>query len=506
MASTLAARNSTLAARNSTLAARNGGRAGIATLAAILLLGLGLRADYAWEGRAPVFDAVAYGRIAENLERGEGFTLGRAATQPASNYSPGLPLLVAGLYKLSGGQHERLARLALALIGSLSILFAYLIGRRLSGPAAGLIGAAAVAVYPALLEYQGMLMGEPLAATLLSGAALSMLWAAGSESAGGAAAGAPRWLVPGALLGALALVRPESLGIAVVLAMVVLLSSAHGASFAHGASPSHRGAANAGHGPAFGPSARGLQCAAALLAAVAVVVAPWTVRNAVALGRFVPISTGGGQVLFAGTYLPSGGDPQRVGKEVLERHPGLTRRIALEHLPPDSPLLAPTAARGELERAVLLRVRLEQILAALAAQRHPGMETDRALARMGREQLWDDLTEEPLEYAGFVAAKVGAIWSHGPRDVMRRPLWQALHWALLALGLLGLAALARRRPREALLLGAVLASITAVAALLVASPRRALVALPLLAALAGVGAACASGWLAGSFRERRRFP
>ena len=58
----------------------------------------------------------------------------RSATQPASNYSPGLPLLAAGVYELTGGVHERSARLVLALIGTLAVLFAYLIGRRLSGP------------------------------------------------------------------------------------------------------------------------------------------------------------------------------------------------------------------------------------------------------------------------------------------------------------------------------------------------------------------------------------
>ena len=145
------------------------------------------------------------------------------------------------------------------------------------------------------------------------------------------------------------------------------------------------------------------------------VVAPWTVRNAIALDRFVPVSTGGGQVLFAGTYLPSDGDPEKVGAEVVERHPGAVRAAAPSR-----------------------RLRLEQILARLAAQRYPGMETDKALARMGREQLWDDISEEPLEYAGFVATKVGRIWSHGPRDVMREPGWELLHWALVAFGLLGL--------------------------------------------------------------------
>jgi 4-amino-4-deoxy-L-arabinose transferase-like glycosyltransferase len=422
------------------LAARNGGRAGLAALVAILLLGLGLRLDYAWEGRAPVYDAAAYAAIAANLDRGHGFTVGRAATQPSGNYSPGLPLLAAGVYEASGGVHERLARLLLAAIGALSVLFAYLIGRRLSGPAAGLVGAAALAIYPALLEYQGMLMSEPLAATLLSGSVLAMLWCENRD-------GRACWLLPGALLGATAMVRPEYLAIAALLALVV---------FARGARSNWRQALAQG---------------AVLAAGVVLVVAPWTVRNAVALHRVVPISTGGGQVLFAGTYLPSGGNPERVGAEVVARHPGI------------------------FEPADAQRLRLEQILARLAAHRFPAMESDKALSRMGREQLWDDISEEPFEYAGFVAAKVGRIWSHGPRAVMREPLWEALHWFLVAFGLLGLAVLAWRRRWEALLLATIFLAITAISALLVASPRRVLVMLPLVAALAGVGAVAGWAWL-----------
>jgi hypothetical protein len=215
--------------------------------------------------------------------------------------------------------------------------------------------------------------------------------------------------------------------------------------------------------------------AAFLLAGLAVIVAPWTVRNAVALDRFVPVSTGGGQVLFAGSYMPSGGDPERVGAEVLERHPGLKRQ-----LPADA--------------------RLEQILAALAAQRYPEMESDAALARMGRERLWDDVTDRPIEYAGFVAAKVWRIWAHGPRDVMREPVWTAFHLLLVALGLGGLVVLARQRRWEALLLAVVLLSVTATGALLVASPRRLLVAIPLVAALAGAGASRSGAWLRARIR------
>ncbi len=433
---------------------------GAVGLCLVFALGLGLRVGEAWGGRAPVFDAAAYAAIARNLDEGRGFTLGSGATQPASNYSPGLPLFVAGVYEVTGGVHERMARLVLALLGTLTVLFTYLTGRRLSGPAAGLIGAAAIAIYPALLEYQGMLMGEPLAAALLSGGVLAALWASGpaisargSCRGGGGPAGSPRavldpppprhprerWLVPGALFGLLALVRPEYLGVALLVSLVVL---------AKYRKDGWRSA---------------LTKTAVVLVGVAIVVVPWTVRNAIALDRFVPVSTGGGQVLFAGTYLPSDGDPERVGAEVVAHH---------------HELFGPGAVQ---------RLRLEQILARLAAHRYPGLESDKALSRMGREQLWEDVSEEPLEYVGFVAKKVGRIWSHGPRDVMRQPVWELLHWALALFGLIGLAVLALQRRWEALLLATIFIAITAISALLVASPRRVLVMMPLVAALAGVG-------------------
>ena len=59
-----------------------------------------------------------------------------------------------------------------------------------------------------------MLMSGPLAATLLSGAVLAMLWAADRDCRWS-------WLLPGALLGATAMVRPEYLGIAFLLALVL---------------------------------------------------------------------------------------------------------------------------------------------------------------------------------------------------------------------------------------------------------------------------------------------
>lgn len=468
------------------LAARNGGWLGLGALVAIFLLGLGLRVGEAWDGRAPVYDAQAYAAIAKNLDAGSGFTVGQGATQPSSNYSPGLPLFVAGLYEVTGGVHERLARVVLAVVGALSVLFAYAIGRRLTwlvrpsphrpvacevGAATGenlslrnppyreensasvwpaLVGALVVAVYPALLEYQGMLMSEPLAAALLSGGVLAVLWAWDG--------GWVRWLLPGVLFGALALVRPEYLGVAALVAAIVFAREARG-DWRHS-----------------------LLRAAVFCGAFVVLIAPWTIRNAVALDRFVPISTGGGQVLFAGTYLPSDGDPEMVGAEVVAENPQL---------------FAPADAQ---------RLRLEQILARLAQARYPGLETDQALSKMGKELLWDDVSENIGEYAGFVATKIGRIWSHGPRDVMRELAWEVLHWLLVAFGLIGLAILAWRRRWEALLFGTIFLAITAISALLVASPRRVLVLVPLLAALNPVAIASVASFGGYSAHKSPRSP
>jgi 4-amino-4-deoxy-L-arabinose transferase-like glycosyltransferase len=427
------------------VAAGNGGRLGIAALVAILLLGVGLRVGEAWSGRAPVYDAAAYAAIARNLDEGNGFTVGANATQPSTDYSPGLPLFVAGIYKVTGGVHERLARIVLALIGALAPLFAYLLARRLGGVVAGLIAALVVAIYPATLEYTGMLMTEPLAATLLAGAMLAVLWSADG--------GSPwRWLVPGLTLGALALVRPEYLAIGLLLAVLVFLRQR-----------------------LHMPWKRALLAAAVVVLGIVVVVAPWTARNAFALHRFVTVSTGGGQVLYAGTYLPSDGNPEKVGAAVIAEHPDLFGPHAAENL------------------------RLEQILARLGEATYPDMEPDQALSKMGKEQLRDDIEHHTGEYIGFVATKIGRIWSHGPRAIMRTPVWEALHWVLLGLGLLGLALLAYLRRWEALLIGAVFLAVTLVSALLVASPRRVLVLIPLLAACAGTAAV----WLAAAVRHRR---
>jgi hypothetical protein len=426
------------------------GRSWLAALGAVLLVAVGLRVGFALNPQRPQEpDSIGYVRIAKILYRQGHFDEGgyRTHLQEPSNYSPGLPLFVAGLYGLTGGVHLELARLVLALIGSLAVLFAFLIGNRLSGPGAGLLAALAVAVYPALLQFQGMLMTEPLAATLLAGSLLAFLWA-------GDGRGQWAWALPGLLLGLLALVRPEYLLFGLLLPLLAVLRARRQA----------------------GGWRPGIAAGAVMAVAFLLPVVPWTVRNLVELDRFVPISTGGGKALFIGTYMPADGDGPQLREELLRRHP---------HLLP-APINAPRAAYLDTE------------LAVLAARRHPGVPTDIALGKMGRENLRSDISDHPFGFAGMLARKAYRAWREGPRKVMEAPGWKAAHKALVLLALLGLGVLAARRRWEALPIALLVVGATATGALLIASPRRVIVILPAIAALAGAGVS----WLV----ERARAP
>lgn len=422
----------------------------LAVLAVVTIAGLGLRVGYAVEQpAAQPPDAGAYARIAQNLYRDGSFDARPPGVsrevQPASSYAPGLPLFVAGLYELSGGVHLTFALVMLALLGAAAIPLTYLLGARMAGPVAGLIGATAIAIYPALLDYQGLLLTEPLAAFLLSAALVAFFCTTDHPSPW-------RWLGGGALLGALSLVRPEYLAVAVLLPLAWLVREA-----------------------LRGRLRRSATLAGVSLLGTALVLAPWTIRNAIVLDRAVPVSTGGGKALFIGTYLDADGDGPKLRELLLSERPALRERLSRG------------GAVDDPNRFVL-----ERVLSQVAAERYPGLETDAALGRMGRKNLEDDVTQEPIAFAGLLVDKAYETWTDAPRAVMEREPWRALQLGMIVLALLGLVVLAVRRRFEAVILGLALAYMTAVGALLIASPRRELVALPVLAALAGVGAtACA---------------
>jgi 4-amino-4-deoxy-L-arabinose transferase-like glycosyltransferase len=444
--------------RARTLPDRHGGVIVLALLAAIVLLGLGLRLESAIDpDENPGGDSVvayqgndsrAYEDIAAAL-----YETGRYGTpemSSSSDWSPGASFFYAGVYVLVGGVHPTAGRIAVAFLGALMILLVYLLGRRLAGPAAGLIAALLAAIYPTFIDNNGQFLSEPIAAFTLAAAVLSAFWAAERGRVW-------FWAVPGLFLGATALTRPEYLPFAAVFALVALVK--------------------------VGRARRwrlGLASSALIVAGFCLVLAPWTIRNYVVLDRFVPVTTGGGKALFVATYLPGGGRQLKVKRELIKR---------FTH----DRFVSPEEVRDTEMKNLLDRV----------ARKYPDMERDAALGRIGRENFRKYFRERPVAYLRMVARKMWNVWRRGSGPTMRGGGWIAFHYGVLALALTGIAVLAWRRRCEVVLLASVIGGITVLGGLLLAVPRRQVPLLPLVFALAAAGlvwlAIVAGGWLA----ERR---
>jgi 4-amino-4-deoxy-L-arabinose transferase-like glycosyltransferase len=431
-----------------TLPDRHGGRVVLGLLIAVLALGLALRVQAALTPPDDVGnDAAAYMMIAEALYE-DGRYGGPNQSSP-NDWSPGAPLLYAGVYYLTGGVHVKAALLLVALLGTGTILLTYLLGRRLAGPVAGLIGALLAATYPAFIDNTGRLLAEPVALFWLPAAMLAFLWA----SDGGRVW---RWLLPGALLGLTTLTRPEYLPFVAVFAVLALLRVWRG----HGA------------------GLRGGVAAGLLLgAAFCGVLAPWTARNAIVLDRFVPVTTGGGKALFVATYLPGDGRQQLVKRELIERYRG----------------------QSDLPYEVVRDTEMAPLLDRVATK-YPELSRDAALARIGRENLVKYATEQPFDYAWMVIRKIQNMWDRGSSPTMSPKFWFAYHRVLVFWALAALIGLAWRRRWEALPIGLLVLGITAVGGLLLAVPRRALPLMPFVLALTAVTVV----WLACAVPAARR--
>jgi 4-amino-4-deoxy-L-arabinose transferase-like glycosyltransferase len=451
--------------RARTLPERHGGPMVLVALAAVVALGFGLRLEAALSpdvnpGEATIVayqgnDSKSYGEIAQSL-----YETGRYGTPEMRNptdWSPGAPIFYAGIYYLTGGVHEELARAVVAFLGGLMVLFVYLLGRRLAGPAVGIGAALLAAIYPAFIDNAEQFLSEPLAAFTLSAAVLATFWAADPGRSTWA------WLVPGALLGATALTRPEYLMFAVILGLAVLVKMARD---------------------------RGIRLGVASLAlfvgAFVLVLAPWTVRNFIVLDKFVPVTTGGGKALFVATYLPGDGRQLRVKRELIRRFEHKQNVTDRE--------VADTQMKDLLDKV---------------ARRYPDLERDAALAKIGRENFRKYVREEPIEYAGMVVTKMWNVWRRGSGPTMRGSGWIAFHYAILALALVGLAVLAWRRRWEVIVMGLLILGITLLGGLLLAVPRRNVPLMPLVLTLAACGGAWLSltvaAWLA-EIRGRGRGP
>jgi 4-amino-4-deoxy-L-arabinose transferase-like glycosyltransferase len=437
---------------------RRYGRNSLIVLALIVAVGFGLRLEKVVNPLAdPGDDAFAYRALAESLYE-EG-SYGGAEFDTPSDWSPGAPLLYAAAYYATGGVRDGVARGVQAVLGTLAIIIVFLLTARLTPSRAGpVLAAGLVAVYPPFIHSTGALMSEPPAIFMLPAAVLAFIWADGRAKG-------PRaqwvWLLPGLLFGLTALIRPEYLFVAVAFAVFALV----------------RAWIRSG-------AAGGALAAGAFVLALLVPIVPWTVHNYQTLDRVVPISTGSGKALFVGTYLPADGEYQRVKAELYEQQTGI-------RLEPDSDAL------DEIDPVPLFdRV----------AERHPDLSRDNALGRVGRENLEQYLSEDPVGYAGMTVRKVWRMWSSGIGEAMSSTPGRVVQVALVLAGIAGLLLLAWRRRWEAIAMALPILLVSAIGAATLAPPRRNEILMTLVLPLAAVAFTEAAARLPGRHQAEAQDP
>jgi 4-amino-4-deoxy-L-arabinose transferase-like glycosyltransferase len=179
---------------------------------------------------------------------------------PTAFRGPGYPLLLGGVYALTGDSVQA-GRYVNAALGALAVLLLYLIALRVFSRRVGLVAAGLMAIYPPLAFLSLELYSEPLFIDLMLSAALAALVFGKDPRL--------RWaLLAGALVGLAALTRQNGALLIPILAWAMWLP------------PRRRAAA--------------LRAPVVAVIAAVLMIAPWTLRNYIVFNDFVPLSTGAG--------------------------------------------------------------------------------------------------------------------------------------------------------------------------------------------------------------------
>ena len=253
----------------------------------VFAVALVVRVAYAWMATGPhgqpFSDPADYDTIAWNLARGAGFSLGGAGgSYPTAFRPPALPWITSLLYGVVG--HRYFAAVLLqCVVGACVPLLLRAFGTTMFGGAVGRLAAWIAAVHPLLIFFCGYLLTEPLFCALMLLALLASASWVKTPRPGRAFRAGLAW-------GLTSLARPTSLmlpGLVLLWAWVPL-------------------------GLTIAPRDRVRQMLLLLLGLV-LTVGPWTLRNARVLHAFVPVTTGGGVVLYVGNNQGVWGDPARRG-------------------------------------------------------------------------------------------------------------------------------------------------------------------------------------------------
>lgn len=174
---------------------------------------------------------------------------------PTAWKSPAYPAWIGFWYELLGPGATKLAIVQGLILAPLTVLLTWLAARRWFGIQVAAVAGFVIALFPLSWEFFGLLYSEALAIPLT----VLILWLAIDRPA----PAATRAAALGALVGACVLIRPTSFFLFAVLAAAWIVASGWRRGF--------------------------VLTVLAVLTAV-LVVAPWTIRNAIELDGFVPVS------------------------------------------------------------------------------------------------------------------------------------------------------------------------------------------------------------------------
>ena len=388
----------------------------------------------------PYGDSFFYRGAAEQLAEGNGyidpFTVLIKLPQPTAQHPPLFPIYLAVWTKLGAGENFQIYQIACCLLGALTVLLIGLLGRHVGGPTVGLLAAGIAAVYPPLAMIDSTVNSESLYVLLIVLTLLAAFRFADAPTLGRAA-------VVGLGVGLVTLTRSDGIFLLVLLVVPLVWR--------------------------FGR--RRLLALGACLAAVALLVGPWVLRNWSVFDRFPLLSTNSGYTLAATNCEPTYYTAQDIGF-VNHECVRLTHcnSLKLEELP-----LSDCRARKGRAYVTDHLGRLPLVL----------------LARIGR--VWEVYhPNQNLDYGQH-------LWAR-PRGMARVGLF--MYAALVPFALVGAVLLKRRRkPLLPLLAMFVLASLVAASAF--GFTRFRLAAEPALVVLAAVGI---EGLAVSGIRRIRRRP
>jgi 4-amino-4-deoxy-L-arabinose transferase-like glycosyltransferase len=277
-------------------------RYAVAAVVALALI-LRLAVVFATPHFSPLEDSAAYDTSAVSLVTHGTFAPSLETLHPGASayYPPLFPMVLAGVYELSGtGTHARweAGRVTEAILGAVAVWLLALIGARLFGRRVGLAAGGIAAVYPPLVLVGSSLLSESLFIPLVLGAVLAALTYRDDRRL--------RWvLLAGILTGLAALTRGNGVFVAIPAACLVWVARPR-------------------------RTWRSVAAPALLILTTIAVLVPWTIRNTEVFHRFVPISTDLGFTL-AGTFNATAQGPTNAFPAMWEMPQAHIQQLYAEH-------------------------------------------------------------------------------------------------------------------------------------------------------------------------------